>query len=68
MVIFKLSGILNVFDFRLQLQGESAVGGPGNQMYRGMVKTAVGVIKEEVSNIVLEVQVTRCTEAWSRQQ
>ena len=37
--------------FRLQLQGEAAVG--VSTPYRGMLGTAVGVIKEEVSNFFL---------------
>lgn len=38
---------LDLTKTRLQLQGESAVGGSGNHMYRGMVRTAFGVFKEE---------------------
>ena len=42
-----------MFDyFRLQLQGEVAAGDV-KLAYRGMFKTALGIAKEEVKNVVI---------------
>ena len=35
--------------FRLQIQGEVRGGGQQSGLYRGMIKTAVGIAREEVS-------------------
>ncbi len=45
--------LLEMFDyFRLQLQGEVAAGDV-KLAYRGMFKTALGIAKEEVKNVVV---------------
>ena len=47
---------------RLQLQGERAGGGTSTE-YRGMVRTALGIAREEVSTAGVENRGS--TEGWS---